>query len=226
MVSILVFPGTNCHEDIEYIYRNLGMKTAFVNHTESKLPKQTKLAIIAGGYSYGDYLRCGAIAAASDSIMALKKYAQSGGKILGICNGFQILCEAKMLPGVLVRNENLRFISKNVKLNVENTDNIMLKKYKKNQKIYIPIAHACGNYQVDSKTLESLKENNQILLSYTENINGSVENIAGICNKNRNIYALMPHPERASNFKNINTQTLDNSMENIIGIEMLRSLAE
>lgn len=224
MVSILVFPGTNCHEDVEYIYRNLGAKTAYINHLESKLPKDTKLAVLAGGFSYGDYLRCGAMAATSNSIKALKKYANNGGKILGICNGFQILCEAKMLPGILMRNENLRFISKNVELNIENTNNLMLKNYKKYQKIFIPIAHAEGNYQIDSKGLESLWQNNQILLTYTNNINGSKEKIAGICNIEKNIYALMPHPERASNFKNINMQTKDNAIENIAGIEMLKSL--
>lgn len=224
MVSILTFPGTNCHEDIDYIYKNLGAKTTFVNHTESKLPKNTKLAILAGGFSYGDYLRCGAIAATSNSIKALKKYAQNGGKILGICNGFQILCEAKMLPGILMRNKNLRFISKNAKLKIENTNNLMLKNYTKNEYIHIPIAHAEGNYQVDCKTLESLKKNNQILLTYKDDENGSIEKIAGICDKNKNIYALMPHPERATNFKNINAQTADNSMQNIVGIQMLRDL--
>lgn len=224
MVSILVFPGTNCHEDIEYIYRNLGFSCAFITHNESKLPRATKLAVIAGGFSYGDYLRCGAMAATSASIKALKKYANNGGKILGICNGFQILCEAKMLPGVLMRNENLRFISKLAALRVTNNNNFLLQKYKKMQLLHIPIAHAEGNYQVDSKTLESMRENNQILLTYEQNVNGSMEKIAGICNKERNIYAMMPHPERACNFKNINAITQDNSLENICGLEMLRSL--
>ncbi|MWV61215.1 phosphoribosylformylglycinamidine synthase subunit PurQ [Helicobacter saguini] len=224
MVSILVFPGTNCHEDIEYIYRNLGFACAFVKHTESRLPRQTRLAVLAGGFSYGDYLRCGAMASTTPSIRALKKYADNGGRVLGICNGFQILCEAKLLPGVLMRNENLRFISKNAPLIVENTNNFMLAKYKINQLLRIPVAHAEGNYQVDIPTLESMKANNQILLKYAQNLNGSIESIAGICNAEKTIYALMPHPERASNFKNINRFTQDNSLENIAGIEMLRSL--
>ncbi|RDU60613.1 phosphoribosylformylglycinamidine synthase subunit PurQ [Helicobacter sp. MIT 14-3879] len=224
MVAILIFPGTNCHEDIAYIYEYLGYETCFVWHTEKSLPKETKLAIIAGGFSYGDYLRCGAIAAMSDSIKALKKYADKGGRILGICNGFQILCEANMLPGTLMRNTNLKFIAQNAQLEVVDTDNMMFKNYQKKQRIRIPIAHAEGNYQIDLKTLESLYANKQILLTYVKNINGSIDRIAGICNKEKNVFALMPHPERAINFKSINVDTEDNSSENIAGIEMLKTM--
>lgn len=224
MVSILVFPGTNCHEDVAYIYKYLGYETCFIWHTQKSLPNETKLAVIAGGFSYGDYLRCGAIAATSASIKALKLYSEHGGRILGICNGFQILCEANMLPGVLMRNATLKFISKNALLEVINTDNAMLRNHTKGQKIRIPIAHAEGNYQVDSNTLESLYANEQVLLSYSRDINGSVDRIAGICNKEKNIYAMMPHPERAINFKSINADTNDNSAENIAGIELLKTL--
>lgn len=224
MVAILVFPGTNCHEDVAYIYQYLDCETCFVWHTQTSLPRETKLAVIAGGFSYGDYLRCGAIAAVSSSIKALKRYSDNGGRVLGICNGFQILCEANMLPGVLMRNVTLKFISQNALLEVVNTDNAMLKNYQKQQHIRIPIAHAEGNYQVDSRTLESLYANEQVLLTYTQDINGSVDRIAGICNKEKNIYALMPHPERAVNFKSINADTKDNSSENIAGIEMLKTL--
>ncbi|RDU65710.1 phosphoribosylformylglycinamidine synthase I [Helicobacter didelphidarum] len=224
MVSILYFPGTNCHEDIAYIYQKLGYTTQFIWHTQTTLPESTKLAIIAGGFSYGDYLRCGAIAAQSKSMGALKKYAQNGGRVLGICNGFQILCETKLLPGVLMRNKNLKFIAKNTSLEIINTDNVMLQNYTYNQHIKIPIAHAEGNYQIDKKGLESLYTNNQILLKYKNDINGSIDKIAGICNQEKNIFALMPHPERATNFKSINTVTQDNSMENIVGIEMLKTL--
>ena len=225
MVAVLVFPGTNCHEDIEYIYsRHLGIDTYFVRRGEVALPRETRLAIVAGGFSYGDYLRSGALAATSPSIGALRRYIDGGGCVLGICNGFQILCEARLLPGALLRNQSLRFISKNVQLEVLNTNNHLLRNYKKGGRIRIPVAHAEGNYQVDSKTLESMYENGQILLTYTMDLNGSVDSIAGICNKEKTIYAMMPHPERAINFKSINDKTPDNSSENIDGIEMLRSL--
>ncbi|RDU70853.1 phosphoribosylformylglycinamidine synthase subunit PurQ [Helicobacter aurati] len=224
MVAILVFPGTNCHEDVAYIYRHLNYEICFVWHTQKALPRETKLAVIAGGFSYGDYLRCGAIAAMSSSIKALRQYSDNGGRVLGICNGFQILCEANMLPGILMRNTSLKFIAQNALLEVVNTDNAMLKNHQKKQHLRIPIAHAEGNYQVDSRTLESLYANEQILLAYAQNINGSVDRIAGICNKDKNIYALMPHPERAINFKSINVDTEDNSSENIAGIELLKTI--
>lgn len=224
MVSILHFLGTNCQYDIAYIYTKLGIPNTLIWHTENELPRDTRLVVIAGGFSYGDYLRCGAIAAQANSMKALKRYADNGGKVLGICNGFQILCEAKLLPGVLMRNRDLKFISKNAQLEVLNTSNAMLAGYTKNEYISMPIAHAEGNYQIDSKGLESLYMNNQVLLRYKDDVNGSVDKIAGICNKDSNIFGLMPHPERAINHKSINKDMSDYSNDNAMGIPMLKTM--
>ncbi|MCI7411614.1 phosphoribosylformylglycinamidine synthase subunit PurQ [Helicobacter bilis] len=224
MVAILHFLGTNCQYDVANFYTGKGIENTLIWHTESTLPKETKLAVIAGGFSYGDYLRCGAIAAQAQSMKALKRYAENGGRVLGICNGFQILCESKLLPGVLMRNKDLKFISKNALLRVKAKDNAMLKDYGENEEFMLPIAHAEGNYQIDSKGLETLYNNNQVLLQYADDINGSVDKIAGICNKEHNIFGLMPHPERAVHTKSINTDSMDNSSKNAMGIAMLHSL--
>ena len=224
MVAILHFLGTNCQYDVANFYTGKGIENTLIWHTESTLPKETKLAVIAGGFSYGDYLRCGAIAAQSQSMKALKRYAENGGRVLGICNGFQILCESKLLPGVLMRNKDLKFISKNALLRVKAKDNAMLKDYGENEEFMLPIAHAEGNYQIDSKGLETLYNNNQVLLQYADDINGSVDKIAGICNKEHNVFGLMPHPERAVHKKSINTDSPDNSSQNAMGIAMLHSL--
>ncbi|EMZ39934.1 phosphoribosylformylglycinamidine synthase subunit PurQ [Helicobacter bilis] len=224
MVAILHFLGTNCQYDVANFYTGKGIENTLIWHTESTLPKETKLAVIAGGFSYGDYLRCGAIAAQAQSMKALKRYAENGGRVLGICNGFQILCESKLLPGVLMRNKDLKFISKNALLRVKARDNAMLKDYGENEEFMLPIAHAEGNYQIDSKGLETLYNNNQVLLQYADDINGSVDKIAGICNKEHNIFGLMPHPERAVHTKSINADSMDNSSKNAMGIAMLHSL--
>ncbi|PAF49706.1 phosphoribosylformylglycinamidine synthase I [Helicobacter sp. 13S00401-1] len=196
MIAILHFLGTNCAYDLKNFYDAQGLESIFIDANTKALPSETTLAIIAGGFSYGDYLRCGAIAARARSMKALNEYATKGGRVLGICNGFQILCEARMLPGVLMRNSRLKFISKDVRLKIESKDNKMLANYSKDY-ITLPVAHMEGNYQVDEKTLQDLKDNNQILLTYEDDINGAVSKIAGICNKDKNIFALMPHPERA-----------------------------
>lgn len=224
MVSILHFLGTNCQYDVANVYTKLDIPNTLIWHTERELPRDTRLVVIAGGFSYGDYLRCGAIAAQANSMKALKRYVNNGGRVLGICNGFQILCEAKLLPGVLVRNKNLKFISKNAWLEVLHTNNSMLTAYKKNKYIRMPIAHAEGNYQIDSKILETLYINNQILLRYKDDVNGSIDKIAGICNKDSNIFGLMPHPERAVNHKSISRDTLDYTSNNAIGIAMLKTM--
>jgi len=161
------------------------------------LPSGTTLVIIPGGFSYGDYLRCGAIAQFSPIVCCIKSFAENGGAVLGICNGFQILCESKLLPGALRHNENLCYIAKNQALKVVNNNNKLLRSYADSQIISLPIAHADGNYFIDERGLDSLRENEQILLEYVDNPNGSVGNIAGICNRDKNIFGLMPHPERA-----------------------------
>ena len=202
-VSILQFPGTNCEYDTQHAFEELGADTEIIWHKSESIPSDTELLVVAGGFSYGDYLRSGAIAKFSPVMKAVTKYANNGGKVLGICNGFQVLTEAGLLPGALKRNDNLHFISKHHHLKVINNDNIFLEKLDKDSVVNIPIAHHDGNYFIDDKGLKDLEANNQILLKYTDengeikNPNGSVDSIAGICNKNKNIFGLMPHPERA-----------------------------
>ena len=202
-VTILQFPGTNCEYDTQYAFEKLGAQTEIVWHKSETIPSDTNLLVVAGGFSYGDYLRSGAIAKFSPVMKAVSKYAQNGGKVLGICNGFQVLTEAGLLPGALKRNDGLHFISKHHHLKVANNDNVFLENLAKGDIVNIPIAHHDGNYFIDSDGLQKLHDNNQILLNYTDkegnvkNPNGSVESIAGICNKEKNIFGLMPHPERA-----------------------------
>lgn len=202
-VTILQFPGTNCEYDTQHAFENLGATTEIVWHKAKSIPNDTDLLVVAGGFSYGDYLRSGAIAKFSPVMKSVSTYANNGGKILGICNGFQVLTEVGLLPGALKRNDGLHFISKHHHLKVINNENIFLEKLNKNDIVNIPIAHHDGNYYIDKNGLSELENNNQILLKYTDrngnvqNPNGSVGSIAGICNKNKNIFGLMPHPERA-----------------------------
>jgi len=202
-VSIVQFPGTNCEYDTVYAFKRLGHDTQIVWHKEERLPEKTDLVVIPGGFSYGDYLRSGSIARFSPVMSAVNDYAAKGGYVLGICNGFQILTEAGLLPGALKRNNNLHFISKHQTLKVVNTDNAFLNRLKPGEILNIPVAHADGNYFIDDKGLRELEKNGQILLRYSDKngnptvLNGSVEQIAGICNKEKNVFGLMPHPERA-----------------------------
>ncbi|MDT8339528.1 MAG: phosphoribosylformylglycinamidine synthase subunit PurQ [Sulfurimonas sp.] len=202
-VTILQFPGTNCEYDAQYAFEKLGAKTEILWHKSQSVPADTDLLVVAGGFSYGDYLRSGAIAKFSPVMKAVTEYAKSGGKVLGICNGFQVLTEARLLPGALKRNESLHFISKHHHLKVINNDNIFLEKLDNSDVVNIPIAHHDGNYYIDQNGLKELYDNNQVLLKYCDangddkNPNGSVDSIAGICNKERNVFGLMPHPERA-----------------------------
>lgn len=202
-VTILQFPGTNCEYDTEHAFKDLGANTEILWHKSESIPQDTNLLVVAGGFSYGDYLRSGAIARFSPVMKAVSEYASNGGKVLGICNGFQVLTEAGLLPGALKRNDNLHFISKHHHLKVINNDNIFLKKLNNKDVVNIPIAHHDGNYYIDENGLKDLYDNNQVLLKYTDengqdkNPNGSVDSIAGICNKEKNVFGLMPHPERA-----------------------------
>lgn len=196
-VAVIQFPGTNCEKDTQYAYEQLGAKTHIIWHQESVLPADCELVVLPGGFSYGDYLRCGAIARFSPIMKAVKDFAKQEGFVLGICNGFQILCEAGMLPGALKRNEKLHFISKTQSLRVRHNDNVFLRSYNINDIINMPIAHADGNYFIDAEGLEELKAHHQILLEYVDNPNGSIASIAGICNQEKNVFGLMPHPERA-----------------------------
>ena len=202
-LGIVQFPGTNCEYDTQHSFAALGCETQILWHKEDAIPSGTDLVVVAGGFSYGDYLRSSAIAKMSPIMKALKQYAENGGKVLGICNGFQVLTETGLLPGALKRNEGLHFISRHHHLKVIQNDNDFLRHCQVDQVVNIPIAHHDGNYYIDAEGLNELYANNQVLLKYTDaegnidNPNGSVDSIAGICNKNKNVFGLMPHPERA-----------------------------
>ncbi len=202
-VSIVQFPGTNCEYDTEYAFKALGCDTQILWHKENAVPADTDLLVIAGGFSYGDYLRSGAIARFSPVMEAVKRYAENGGKVLGICNGFQVLTESHLLPGALKRNDSLHFISRHHHLKVVGTDNAFLNRCEKGEVVNIPIAHHDGNFYIDPEGLEALYANDQVLVTYCDekgnasNPNGSVDAIAGICNAQKNVFGLMPHPERA-----------------------------
>lgn len=206
--GVVVFPGSNCDDDMMHVLGTvLGQETVKVWHKDATLPADVDCVILPGGFSYGDYLRCGAIARFSPIMQAVVEFANNGGFVFGICNGFQILCEAHLLPGALLRNANQKFICKNVFLATITTDSALTADLNKSQALKIPIAHAEGRYYADEATLASLVENDQILFKYcgengdyTEgaNPNGTTLDIAGICNAQRNVFGMMPHPERAS----------------------------
>ena len=208
--GVIVFPGSNCDDDMIHVLETvLGQEVRKIWHKEEKLYDfdESDCIIVPGGFSYGDYLRCGAIARFSPIMNEVVRFANDGGYVMGICNGFQILCEADLLPGVLLRNSNQKFICKNIHLKVKSTNSAITTDYKIEEVIKIPIAHAEGRYHTDDKTLADLQDNDQILFTYCDengqesnvaNVNGSLNNIAGICNKNRNVFGMMPHPERAS----------------------------
>jgi phosphoribosylformylglycinamidine synthase I len=201
LVGVVVFPGTNCDRDTKWAFEKIGAKAEFIWHTD-KL-KNYDLVILPGGFSYGDYLRSGAIARFSPIMNDVIEYAKKGGFVLGICNGFQILLESHLLPGAMTRNENLHFISKFHHLKIINNENKFLQNFEVGDIINIPIAHAEGNYKVDSETLKKMYDKGQVILKYCDengkelNPNGSDDSIAGICNENKNVFGLMPHPERA-----------------------------
>jgi len=202
--SVIVFPGSNCDRDVAVALEKFQIKNQMVWHNEVSLPK-SDLVVLPGGFSYGDYLRTGCIASKSRIINDVVKHAKKGGLLLGICNGFQILIEAGLLPGVLLRNKKLRFISKNVFLKVININNQFCLNYKKKNIIKLPIAHNEGNFFADNKILQELESKNLIAFKYCDakgitnkvsNPNGSSNNIAGILNSDKNILGMMPHPER------------------------------
>ena len=200
--AIIVFPGSNCDHDAYKVIENIdGATPEFVWHKENDLSVYDSI-IVPGGFSYGDYLRAGAIAKFSPIMNAIISASKSGKSIIGICNGFQILIEAGLLPGALINNNGVKFKSKQVSLRAENFDTIFTNKIPKDKKMFMPIAHRQGNYIADKETLERVSDNGQIAFTYTSdaggNPNGSCLDIAGIFNKNKNILGMMPHPERAS----------------------------
>jgi phosphoribosylformylglycinamidine synthase I len=202
-VGVVVFPGTNCDRDTKWAFEKIGAEAEFIWHTDKINDKNYDLVVLPGGFSYGDYLRSGAIARFSPVMEDVAEFAKKGGYVLGICNGFQILLESHLLPGAMTRNESLHFISKFHHLKVIDNNNKFLQNLDIGEIVNIPIAHAEGNYKVDEETLKKMYDNGQVLLKYCDengnelNPNGSVDSIAGICNENKNVFGLMPHPERA-----------------------------
>ncbi len=204
---VVVFPGSNCDQDCWHVLNDvMKTKVQYVWHKETNLP-DTDLVVLPGGFSYGDYLRTGAIARFSSIMNAVKDHARKGKPVIGICNGFQILLEAGLLPGAMLRNRSLKFICKHVHIRTENNSTTFTNRLKKNETLNIPIAHGEGNYFCDEQTLEELERNNQIVFRYTSesgevgeafNPNGSLSHIAGIMNRKGNVLGMMPHPERAS----------------------------
>lgn len=196
--GILVFPGSNCDRDCHHVVtRVLGAEAEYVWHRETSVDGFDAL-IVPGGFSYGDYLRCGAIAKLSPVMQAVREFADRGGPVVGICNGFQILLECGLLPGAMLRNRSLRFICKPTELRVASTRSAFSTAYRPGQVVTFPIAHAEGNYTIDDDGLARLRDEDCVVFEYVENPNGSAGDIAGICNVRGNVLGLMPHPERAS----------------------------
>jgi len=195
--AVVVFPGSNCDNDAYHALKNnLNVDVDFIWHKESSLSNYDAI-LIPGGFSYGDYLRTGAIARFSPIMKSILEQAQAGRPIIGICNGFQILLECGLLPGALINNKRIKFLSKNVELSVVNNNTIFTNRLKKDDKLVMPIAHKEGNYIASLEVIKELEDQNRIVFKYTDNPNGSMFNIGGIVNKKGNVLGMMPHPERA-----------------------------
>lgn len=213
-IGVVVFPGSNCDHDAWYAANNnLGQQAEFIWHGSSDLGNVDAI-ILPGGFSYGDYLRCGAIAKFSPVMAAVKRFAAEGGPVLGICNGFQVLVEAGLLPGALVRNEGLRFVCRDVELEIATANSPFTSRGRAGQRLRLPVAHGEGCYVADEAVLDQLEREDRVALRYIDNPNGSQRNIAGILNEGRNVMGMMPHPERAA----------DELMGNTDGLVILKSL--
>ena len=206
--GVIVFPGSNCDDDMVHVLGDvMGQEVVKIWHKELSLPGDFDCIVLPGGFSYGDYVRAGAIARFSPIMKAVQEFAEAGGYVFGVCNGFQVLCECGLLPGVLLRNQNLQFICRNVWIKPVTQDSPITEGLDLDKALKIPIAHAEGRYYADEKTLDALEQNNQVLFRYCDaegnvteasNPNGALRSIAGICNAQRNVFGMMPHPERAS----------------------------
>ncbi len=220
-VGVVVFPGSNCDRDMYHVLTEIfNLDAKFFWH-EKNLPKEIDAVILPGGFSYGDRLRAGVIAAHSPIIKDVKKLASRGIPILGVCNGFQVLVESDLLPGVLLKNNSLGFMCQWINLIVENNKTPFTNKLKLHQKIPIPISNGEGRYYADDTTLKKLKKNNQIVFKYSEIVNGSSLRIAGICNENGNVLGMMPHPERATESE---INPIDNKPSSLIFESLLNSI--
>lgn len=212
--GIITFPGSNCDRDMFAAFEKTAKETHHIWHKDTSLPDSLDVIAIPGGFSYGDYLRCGAIAANSPIMAEVIKFAKKGGKVLGVCNGFQILIETGLLPGALLRNKKLKFIAKEINLKPVNINTSFTNKITKSE-IKIPIAHHDGNYFCNGDILKSLQDNQQIAFTYSDNPNGSIADIAGIFNQEKNVLGMMPHPERA----------IDKHVSGTDGLALFESLA-
>jgi phosphoribosylformylglycinamidine synthase I len=196
LVAVVVFPGSNDDRDAALAFEGLGAEPVLVWHAEPELP-DVGAVVLPGGFSYGDYLRCGAIARFAPVMGAVQRFADEGGLVLGICNGFQVLCEAGLLPGALRPNESLSFVCRDVRLRVERTDTPFTTRVEPGQSLTIPIKHGEGCYFADEELLAELEVNGQVVLRYEDNPNGSIADVAGVTNREGNVFGLMPHPEHA-----------------------------
>ncbi len=195
--AVVTFPGSNCDRDLAVAFEAAGFAVDRVWHKDTELPSGVDIVGLPGGFSHGDYLRCGAIAARAPIMKSVAEFAQSGGHVLGICNGFQVLLETGLLPGALMRNAGLKFLCKPVTLKVENADSAFTSEYALGNETIFPIAHHDGNFTADAATLDQLEAEGRVAFRYAENPNGSARDIAGILSENRRVLGLMPHPERA-----------------------------
>jgi len=196
--AVITFPGSNCDRDLAVAFESAGFEVARVWHKDTALPQGVDVVGVPGGFSFGDYLRCGAIAAQSPISAAIRAHATRGGYVLGICNGFQVITEMGLLPGVLMRNATLKFVCRTVTLRVATAQSDFTRAYAKGQDIRIPIAHHDGNYTIDPEGLARLQGEDRVAFTYAENPNGSMADIAGILSENRRVLGMMPHPERAN----------------------------
>ena len=196
--GVVIFPGSNCDHDCYYAIKTVtGQPVEFIWHQDASV-KGFDAVILPGGFAYGDYLRTGALAKFSPVMQAVREFADKGGLVIGICNGFQILTEAGLLPGALMRNSNMKYICKFLQIRTETTDTPFTNRLRKGQVLNVPIGHGEGNYFADEDTLKELEDNGQVAFRYVENPNGSIHDIAGIVNKGRNVLGMMPHPDRSS----------------------------
>ena len=196
--AVLVFPGSNCDRDLAVAFRQAGMSVEMIWHKDTSLPADVDIVGVPGGFSFGDYLRCGAIASRTPIAPALKRHVERGGYTLGICNGFQVLVETGILPGALMRNAGLKFVCKQVALDVVTTNSDFTRGYKVGQTVTYPVAHHDGNYIASDDVLAELVGEDRVAFRYRDDINGSIDKIAGVLSPNRRVLGLMPHPERAS----------------------------